>query len=67
MRCYNGQPDKELQALLDEEHAVLTRAEKEKVQLTYFPAEEGWIAFRSFKPVSGFHSTPRPALEEALR
>jgi hypothetical protein len=73
MRCYNGCPDDELQAIIDEREAAHREGRRLGIVITWFPVEERWAASRSidapggYKSLSGFHSHPRQALEEAKR
>lgn len=65
MRCYNGCPDDELQAVIDAKRAAFDEAKRLGINITYFPMEGQYMAFRDIEQVSGFHDHPRGALEEA--
>lgn len=71
MRCYNGCPDKELQALIDSRQAAKDEAKRLGIQLTWFPVEEKWAACTSmdndepYRELSGYCTTIYQALEEA--
>lgn len=54
MRCYNGQPDEALQALLDAHAAIHAELRKHGLKATYFPEEEKWIVFRDLEMVTDF-------------
>ena len=44
MRCYNGCPDSELQALIDHRKALKDEAKSLGYRLTWYPSEERWGA-----------------------
>jgi hypothetical protein len=68
MRCYNGCPDSELQALLDAQ--ARARAELQAklpgASATYFPMEEKWMVFRDLQPLTGFKDTLIAAVAAAI-
>jgi hypothetical protein len=58
MRCYNGQPDKDLQRELDAHAAIVGRIEAAGYTVTYFPNGEFYQAFDArHLPVTGEHRT----------
>lgn len=70
MRCYNGCPDKELQALIDARQAAHDEARKLGIHICWFPVEERYYASTAldngpYRDLSGPHHHPRDALEEA--
>ena len=71
MRCYNGCPDKELQAWIDDRQKPIDEGKKMGVWITWFPIEQKYAACRQFDQpggyadLSGFHSHPQQALDEA--
>lgn len=66
MRCYNGCPDKELQAVLDDNAAAEIELAVFGARATYFPMEERWMVFKDYKPVTDFHSSKRLAANAAI-
>lgn len=48
MRCYNGCPDKELQAVLDDNAAAEIELAVFGARATYFPMEERWMVFKDY-------------------
>lgn len=64
MRCYDGCPDKELQAFIDAEAKAHRELAKLGLRATYFPMEGAWMAFRDHVSVTGFCNTVRGCLEE---
>jgi hypothetical protein len=69
MRCYNGCPDAELQALIDSEQSIRAQALKEGINLTYFPGEEKWGAseVETYKPLGELKTTLHEAYHEGRR
>jgi hypothetical protein len=66
MRCYNGQPDKELQAIIDDDRKVGEEIAAMGLSITYFPVEQAWMVFDSnHHPVTGFCNSKRGALNAA--
>lgn len=58
MRCYNGCPDTELQALLDENDRLRAEIIRRGFWVTYFPNGEFFQVFNaSHLPVTGEHKT----------
>lgn len=57
MRCYNGCPDSQLQAWLDEQKRLHAELAGMGIKATYFPAEERWMGFKQYLPVTEFHTT----------
>lgn len=71
MRCYNGCPDKALQAVLDS--AADVRKELERIgkeidgvgcRATWFPMEEKFMVFKGLDPITGFCDNLHAALRE---
>jgi hypothetical protein len=52
MRCYNGQPDRELQNLLDEREHFRSMIHNAGYSVTYFPDGEFYMAFRNYRAVT---------------
>lgn len=68
MRCYDGCPDSELQALLDDARRASRELEAAGLRATYFPVEQGWMVFRDLTPIStNFYPTKRAAADAALK
>lgn len=68
MRCYNGQPDKDLQALLDDLRKAGEELAAVGLRATYFPMEGKWMVFdKNHRPIDGFHSSKRDAADAAMR
>ena len=74
MRLYNGAPDSELKAIMDDNAAVRAEAKSLGIHLTWFPVEERWhasaisdtvVGTTAYQDLSGFHTTRRGALDEA--
>ena len=60
MRCYNGAPDYELKAVMNDRESARKEIEGRGFHPTYFPMEGAWMAFdTSHKSVSGFHPSLR--------
>lgn len=57
MRCYNGCPDSELQAHLDEQTRLHKVLERLGARATYFPAEGAWMVFKDHWPKTEFCSS----------
>lgn len=66
MRCYNGCPDKELQALIDDCALAAKQLDAVGARATYFPVEERWMVFRDYLQISEFHHTIRQAADAVL-
>ncbi|HEY6020840.1 MAG TPA: hypothetical protein VIY48_13360 [Candidatus Paceibacterota bacterium] len=66
MRCYNGCPDKELQAVLDDNALASKELAAIGARATYFPMEEKWMVFKDCEPISKFHDTKRQAANAVL-
>lgn len=66
MRCYNGCPDKELQALIDDMKLASKELAAIGARATYFPMEHKWMVFSDNKAITGFHDTKRQAANAAL-
>jgi len=67
MRCYNGCPDSELQALLDDAKKAGEELAKKGMRAVYFPAEGAWMVFKNLAPVTDFHYSKRSAADTALK
>ena len=68
MRCYNGAPDKELQALMDDSERAGKELEALGLHATWFPMEQGWVVFRGIHPVNDdFYSSRRAAANAMQR
>lgn len=66
-RCYNGCPDKELQAIIDEskrQDAVLKRF---GAHATYYPMEERWMVWKNFDAVTDFKKSKSEAYYCAIK
>ena len=57
MRCYNGCPDSELQAVHDANADAKKRLKDAGASATYFPMEQKWLVFKGNRPVGEFKST----------
>ncbi len=57
MRCYDGCPDKELQAVLDAASNAHAELRTKGLRATYFPMEGKWMVFKDVQPVSEFKNT----------
>lgn len=57
MRYYNGCPDSKFQAYLDEQNRLHAELGRMGIRATYFPAEERWMGFKDYRPVTEFHAT----------
>ena len=66
MRCYNGQPDKELQALMDDAALVTRQLAAHDARAVYFPAEGRWTVFKANRMVVKLQDTKRAAANAAL-
>lgn len=67
MRCYNGCPDKEYQALLDGRALARKRLAVIGLRDTYFPLEGMYMVFDSnFLPFGPFHPSLTDAAEAAI-
>lgn len=68
MRCYDGCPDSELQALIDRDKSLLKTIRKiePEAHCTYFHRDEQWQVHKWGNPLSGFHRNKLVALQEAL-
>lgn len=67
MRCYNGAPDSELQAFLDDSELASQQLAAVGMRATYFPMEGQWMVFRGLHAVTGFYPTKRGAANAALK
>ena len=63
MRCYNGCPDSQLQAHIDEQNRLHKELSLRGATATYFPVEERWMIFKDYKPVTEFHTTLAGAVD----
>lgn len=68
MRCYNGCPDDELQALINKSDALekAVRTIEPTAHCTYFPVEETFHVHAYGRPISLYHKSRIAALEYAL-
>lgn len=67
MRCYNGCPDKELQAFIGAKQKAHDRLKKAGLRATFFPAEGQYMVFDSqHRAVTGFFDTVQEAASAAL-
>lgn len=66
MRCYNGCPDSELQALLDDQALATKQLAAIGARATYFPMEQKWMVFKDYEAITEFHNTKRQAANAAL-
>lgn len=57
MRCYDGCPDSELQALIDAKIKARKEIESLGYTVTYFPMEDKWMAFKNYLPATKFHNS----------
>jgi len=67
MRCYDGCPDKELQAIIDDCALARKQLADAGLTVTYFPMEGKWRVFRNYTATGGFHDTLRQAADAALK
>ena len=66
MRCYDGCPDSEYQAHLDDEAKASEELSKIGARATYFPMEGMWMVFKDYKAISGFYPSKRAAASAVL-
>ena len=66
MRCYNGCPDDELQALLDDKALATKQLAAIGARATYFPTEQKWMVFKDYEAITEFHETKRQAANAAI-
>lgn len=67
MRCYDGCPDEELQAVLDAKFEAHKQLADAGLRATYFPMEGQWMVFDTgFNPVTGFCDSVLEAADTAL-
>lgn len=67
MRCYNGAPDSELKAFLDDCELAERQLAAADMRATYFPMEGKWAVFNGrHMAVTGFFPTKRSAADAAL-
>lgn len=67
MRCYDGCPDKEYQALLDGRALARKRLAAVGLRATYFPLESMYMVFDSnFLPFGPFYNSLADAAEAAI-
>jgi hypothetical protein len=66
MRCYDGCPDSQLQALIDRSNEAKRVIETLGASVTYFPMEGQFMAFQHYKPISRFHRSRAGVAEELL-
>lgn len=63
MRCYDGCPDKELQAVIDDNKAAREALAGMGVRAVYFPGEEMFMGFDTeHRAVTGFCRSVRAVL-----
>lgn len=63
MRCYNECPDKELQAVIDDDKAARGELAAMGVRAVYFPSEEMFMGFDAeYRAVTGFCRSARAVL-----
>lgn len=67
MRCYDGAPDSELQALLDGKDRCHKRLAKAGLKATYFPMEGKWMVFKGHHAVTVFHTDLFSATHAAMK
>lgn len=69
MRCYDGCPDDELQAILNRQSKLLHELQKldSEASVTYFPMEQRWQAHIWGNPISGMHIDKADAIQEAIQ
>ena len=67
MRCYNGCPDKELQAIIDDSELAKRELEALGLRATWFPMEQGWVVFRGLHPINDDFYPSRRAAANAMR
>lgn len=67
MRCYNGCPDKELQALLDSKEKAHKDLSKIGCRATYFPMEGKWLVFKGLDIITDFFEDVRDAAAAAFK
>lgn len=66
MRCYNGCPDSELQAFLDDQALATKELAAIGARATYFPMEQKWMVFKDYEAITEFHNTKRQAANAAI-
>lgn len=52
MRCYNGCPDDELRRVLEGREKLKREVGRLGYRVVYFPADEKWMVFKGWVPVS---------------
>lgn len=73
MRCYNGCPDTELQAVWDAKADMRKKLDAmanslgASAYVTYFPLEGKWLAFSNYKMISGFNFSEEQTYQEAMK
>jgi len=67
MRCYNGCPDSELQAFLDDQELATKQLAAIGSRATFFPMEQKWMVFKDCEAITEFHDTKRQAANAALK
>jgi hypothetical protein len=68
MRCYNGCPDEELQAIIDDEAKATRQLTKRGIHATYFPMEGKWMGFNLASiSVTSFYDTKREMFNSLLQ
>lgn len=72
MRCYNGCPDKQLQAVLDSRKAAEERLKNfdPECRCVFFPSPGYYQVWKNNKPVCGFdneYSTVETAVSVAIK
>jgi FMN phosphatase YigB (HAD superfamily) len=63
MRCYNGAPDNELQAIIDDNKAVDKELAALGMRTVWFPMEGMYMVFKDINAITDFHNTKRECLE----
>lgn len=67
MRCYNGAPDTELQALLDYRAALRRQLETRGARICYFPMEQMWQVYSTdHKPLGVMSESFEEACNSAM-
>jgi hypothetical protein len=56
MRCYDGCPDSELQRRIDAQANARKKIEELGFSVTYFPVEQGYVAFKGYHAVTELHA-----------
>jgi len=66
-RIYNGCPDSETQAWLDDKEQAKQKLSDAGFTVSFFPMEQKWMGFKDYRSVSKFHDTIQGVVEELCK